>query len=315
MSNGSISPSAIDGIRRYAAHLTTSRALTEAEALDAAAAAGGFQSFADARQQLEARTGSGSRYVAYVSVRWQVPKHIGDMGVIRAAEAEEGGQEILTVPLTAPLDRLLERDHLKLARYLHPFEFAAADHLDSMQFARSQESARRLARGAARTLTFVDATELRPARPTRRVSRLAIPGHDHSSVWYHLPTKIHVMADEPYAAPLKKRLAERAAWSAATGWDVRRTAWTGIYNPGFCELYLVAERSDAFDVDKAIAALDALPHRFVEENWEGRSVPQSPRFLSPVAMTEVAKPQPPARPKRAPTPTVIRGARPARRRS
>ncbi len=300
MSTDPIRPSTIDGIKRYAKTLKTDRGVIHAKALDLAAIAGGFQNFAHARGQLERASPAAPEHLAYISVSWRV------------RETKERGQEILAVRLKTPLSELVKPAHLTSARHLGAFKFAAADHLDHQNVASSQSDARGRACAAARTIAFMEATGLRPsagrsrAYPRGDLSN-AMPNRDHYSEWFHPQTKAYVFVDEPYLRAVEDKGGERAAWAERHGWVIGRPDWLGMYNPdGGCELYLAADKTKGFDVDAAVAALNALPAPFVEDDWDGRSEPMFPPFFSPAAEAAAAVPHPPTKPRgpRLPNATV-----------
>ncbi|CAN5512144.1 hypothetical protein BH10PSE6_BH10PSE6_09090 [soil metagenome] len=294
MSNGPICPSTLVGIKRYAKTIKSAHGLTHARALDAAAVAGGYQNFTQARRQLRDPAGPAPpAHLAYISVMW------------RERETKGSGQEILSVSLRSPLNDLVKPHHLKAARHFGAFKFAAPDHLAHDIVVSSQSDARRRACAAARTLAFMQATSLRPSKGHSRAypggdSRKAVPGHDHASVWFDLATKAYVYADEPYGPAVKRRIAERQAWADEHDWVIVRSKWAGMYNPeGGCELYLATDKVKGFDLAAAAEALNALPIPFVERDWDGRSEPMFPPFFSPAANIAVAArglaPKPPAK--------------------
>lgn len=297
MSNGPIHPSTIDGIKRYAKTLKISQGLTHAKALDAAATAGGFQNYIHARRKLEGAVASSSAHLAYISVSWRV------------RETKAMGQETLAVRLKAPLNELVKRHHLKVARHFRGLRFAAADHLSQDLTGSSQSEARRLACAAGRTLTFIETTGLRPSAGRRRAYprgdfRNALPGHDHSSEWFDPATKAYVFVDEPYIRAVEGIAPERLAWADKHGWRIVRPAWAGMYNPdGGCELYLAADKTKGFDLDAAISALNSLTQPFVEADWNGRSEAIMPPFVSPAA-TPAPRSKPKPRAKSGPMATV-----------
>lgn len=298
MSNQPIRPSTLDGIKRYAKTLKTLHCLTHAEALDAAASAGGFQNFAHARNVLAANAGAPPGHLAYISVMW------------RERETKANGQEVLTVRLAVPLAVLVKPAHLKAARGFGAFKMATEDHLAHDLVASSRSDARRRACAAARTLEFMQATGLRPssggsrAYPRGSYSN-AMPGHDHSSSWFDPVSRAYVYVDEPYQRAVDDRADERQAWADRHGWIIARSAWAGMYNPdGGCELYMAADKAKGFDIAKAISALDSLPAPFFEKAWDGRSEPMFPPFFSPAATQATSPTEPRPRARRGPNATV-----------
>lgn len=285
MSTGPIRPSTLDGIKRYAKTLKADQGLQHAEALDAAAVAGGFNNYTHARRQL----GDGAKpppgFLAYITVSWRV------------RETKEKGQETLAVSLATPLDQLVKPPYLKSARHFGAFRFGAPDHLTHDLLASSQSDARRRVCAAARTLAFMEATGLRPsagrsrAYPRGSISN-AVPGKDHYSEWFDPAAKAYVFVDEPYSRAAEHVSQERLAWARKHGWEMVRTRWAGMYNPdGGCELYLAADKAKGYSLAPILAILDALPPPMIEANWNGESTPAFPPFISPASLTRAAAPK------------------------
>jgi hypothetical protein len=287
-------------MKRYSKTLNASQGLPHAKALDADALAGGYQNYAHARRQLDNVPASTPAHLAFISVMW------------RERQAKANGQEILTVRLNRPLTELVKPNHLKVARHFGAFRFAAADHLAHDLVASSQSDARRRACAAWRSLTFMEATGLRPSAGRSRAYPRgdfmnAVPGHDHASEWFDPATKAYVYVDEPYLRAVEGRQKEREAWADEHGWAIVRSDWLGMYNPdGGCELYLAADKAKGFDLVATAKTLNALPPPFVEADWDGRSAPMVPPFFSPAAEAVAAcpRPEPKARGKRGPNATV-----------
>jgi hypothetical protein len=227
-------------------------------------------------------------------------------------ETKESGQEILTVRLASPLNALVKPGHLKALRFFGAFKLCAEDHLTCDHVASSQSRARRDACEAARALTFMEATGLRPSAGRSRCYPRgdftnAVPGHDHHSEWFDPTTKAYVYVDEPYKRAIEGISEERQAWALQHGWVIGHPTWLGMYSPdGGCELYLAADAAKGFDMDRAVAALNALPAPFAEADWDGHTEPVSPVFQSPASELAAArpKPEPKSRAKRGPNPTV-----------
>jgi hypothetical protein len=284
MSNGPIRPSTLDGIKRFAKTLKASQGLKHVDALDAAAVAAGFQNYAHARRHLSGATRAVSGHLAYITVNWRLRK------------TRESGQETLPIRLATPLDQLVKPAHLK--RGLAGFRFGAADHLTHDYLADSQSEARRWACAAARTLAFMEATGLRPSAGRSRAYprgdfQNAVPGMDHSSVWYDPVTRAHVLADEPYHRAVKDIYEDRLAWARRHGWEIVKPSWRGMYYPdGGSVLYLAADKAKGCSLVPIVTALDALPPPMVEADWNGVSAPPSPLFVSPAARAKADTPRP-----------------------
>lgn len=282
MSNDSIRPSSLDGIKRLATSLKRERGIAHLQALDDAAREGGFQNFRHARGVLLARGASAAKpagHVTYITVYW------------KDREAGSDGRETLAVRLSVPWGELITSAQLPRHRAFVRFRGSAPDHLERDAMAQTQSHARRLACAAARTLQFMDATKLRPSRSHSRAfpggrSVNVVPKSDHYSVWYDRATKRYLFVDEPYELAVADHAGERAQWAARHGQDMVRPNWPGMYNPdGGTRLYLVADAKLGVPLAPIAAALDALPTPIVEATWNGESAPMVPLFVSPGAPT------------------------------
>ncbi len=300
MSKGSLHPSTIEGIKSLAKEIKSAEGLKHFEALNRASEAAGFPNFTAAQRKLGVPTTARLPHVAYLSSFW------------RDREADTRGQEVLAVELSMPLAALLTPAQLKHARYLARSVVAASDHLAAENRADSQSAARRWVCGAARTLQFADASGLRPSGARKRgyprgLFQNAMPGHDHSSVWYDPKARVHVLVDEPYAARRDGISEERKAWAARHGWEVARPTWPGMYNPdGGCCMFLAADSAKGYSLAPILEALDALPRPPNEAEWSGRSLPVPPAFVSPAAKAKQeadVAPKPPR--KRGPATSVV----------
>lgn len=295
MSARIIRPSTLIGVKRYAKSIKISQGMMHAEALNAAAVAGGFQNYTHALRSLDGAVGPTPGHLAYISVPWRI------------RETKETGQEVLTIHLKQPLDSLVKPAHLKAARHFGAFKFAAPDHLCQERTSSSRSEARRSACAVARTVVFMEATGLRPSsghsRAYPRGSFInAVPGNDHSSEWYDPTTKAYVFVDEPYSRALSGIAPDRLAWSEKYGWSIGLASWAGMYNPdGGCEMYLASDKTKGFNLKAALTALNALPPPVAEANWDGQSQTPFSTFESPAAEAKVL-PNRPA--KRGPTATV-----------
>ncbi len=299
MSNAPIRPTTLEGVKRYAKTLKAAGDLPHAKALDAAAVAAGYQNFVHARRALDdPEPTARPAHRVYISVPW------------RDQKGTASGQEILAITLTASLSALVKPHHLKAARHLGVFRIAAADHLTCEAVGNGQSNARRMACAAARTLTFIEATGLRPSAGGRRAypgGRYgnAMPGHDHSSEWFDPATKAYVFVDEPYDRAVEDIAPDRQAWADKHGWRIKRPMWKGMYNPdGGCELYLACDPAKGFDLGAATAALNALPPAFVEAAWDGQTAAMTPPFVSPGAHAAAGGKAEPPKPKPAPKATI-----------
>ncbi len=264
MSLESVRPTTISGIKRLASQLGKRDGIRHTAALETAARQAGFPSYHQARSQLAVAPAVRPTNEAFISICW----------IERRGGA---GQELLVVPLGKKLSELVTPRQLYTSRYFHGLKLVADDHLGRGARAKSQDEARTWACEAARLLTFLDVTGLKPSRSRTRIypqgkSANAVPRRDHYSRWYHRDTGAHVLVDEPYDTIGSSLEAERKAWAARHGWQVGRSSWAGMYRPGETLLYLAADGAKGFDLATMIAALDRLPPAMVPERWNGRSL-------------------------------------------
>jgi hypothetical protein len=282
MSNDSIRPSSLDGIKRLAKSLKRERGIPHLQALDEAARKGNFQNFRHARGVLLARgtpAAAPAGHLTYVTVYWKDRKAGGD------------GRETLPVRLSVPWGELITPAQLPHHRAFVRFRGSAPDHLERDAMAETQSHARGLACAAARTLQFMDATKLRPSRSHSRAfpggrSVNAVPERDHYSIWYDRATKRYLFVDEPYEKAVAAHAGERAAWAARHSQVIVQPNWPGMYNPdGGTRLYLISDAEQGVPLPPIATALDALPTPVVEASWNGESAPILPLFFSPGAPT------------------------------
>lgn len=284
MSNKSIQPSTLEGIKRLAKAIKAEQSIQHMHALDLASQAAGFQNFRNASNVLKSGT-TPSRYNIFLTACWK--------------EGDFKGREMLTIELSSPWGDLITSTQLQNHRAFINFYDDGPDHLSRYKFLDSQSEARRKVCAAARVLQFMDATKLRPSSGYSRAypkgdTSKAIPGEDHSSVWYDRNTKRYLLVDEPYEAAVERLAAEREAWSKQHDFAVVRPKWKGMYAPDIgSRLCLISNAKKGIPLQPIIAALNKLPLPIVEEMWKGESVPFEPFFISPGkrAQEEAANPQ------------------------
>ena len=216
-------------------------------------------------------------------------------------KTKTSGRETLTIALSAQWGELITPAQLKNHSALSGFRSEGPDHLARQYLQRSQSQARRAVCAAARILQFIDTTKLRPSSSYSRAypggrSSNAIPGHDHSSVWYDRVTKRYLFVDEPYELAAISDAAKRSSWAQQHGYAIAKPEWPGMYNPdGGTRLYLIADAAKGIPLAPVVEALNKLPAPIVEETWNGESAPTLPYFVSLGAIeqanAEKAKPK------------------------
>jgi hypothetical protein len=260
MSDNTVRPSTIDGIKSLAKTIKREQGIKHAEALDRAAVAAGFANFAHANRAIADRP----RHGLWITARW----------FDRATRAR--GQETLRIALGATYAELLTPSQAWSDRYLRNVRAEAPDHLVLASISEDAELARRRVCEVARTMQFVEATGLKPSDsrrtyPSGRIDH-RVPGQDHSAVWWDPVNRRHVRTDEPYVdhdAPID---AERLAWADRHGWEIVKPRWGGIYWPDHgCSMFLMADRTKGPSLEGLATALDKLPRPVTATRWNGTS--------------------------------------------
>lgn len=275
MSNNTVRPSSIEGIKRLAKSIKRERGITHTLSLDEAARQGAFQNFRHAQNVLSGR-GSTPRarhgQTVYITSYW------------RDRDGRSRGRETLKLVLSRPWAELVSRAELRHHRALRDFRGDAIDHLERQQDVTSQDSARDQVCAAARALVFMDATGVRPTNQRHEAmigSGVQLPGLDHWSVWKETSTEKLLVVDEPYAAAIRGLESQREAWAARHGLHLRRSAWGGLYSPGNAVMELISDSVDGVSLDSIVVALESLPDPLVSSAWPGESAPYAPVFVTP----------------------------------
>jgi hypothetical protein len=277
----SVKPTTLVGIKRYAKQIKKADGLSHQAALDRAAQAADFQNFRHAQRKLPVGDGRKERVKPHTAHRLYLTAYWRD----RASGVR--GRETLSVDLSVDWMQLIKPSKFANDRTLGGFRVVAPDHFESSSHADSQSSARRRICAAVRTLHFIEATGLQPAKGYGRVftggvSVSGVPGRDHASVWYQPATKRYVFVNEPYEAAARSRAAEREAWAKENGIEVARPGWAGMYNPdGGSQLYLFSQAGRGVSLADVVAKLNQLPPPMVEAGWNGTSAAAQPIFVSP----------------------------------
>lgn len=279
MSNETIRPSSMEGIKRLAKSIKREQGIGHQHALDKAARRGGFQNFRHADNVLRAQGSPTKRppagHPVLITMYW------------KDRQTDVRGRETLTIRLSVPWADLIAPAQFQNHRAFVNFRVEGPDHLARSALTSSQSQARRLACATARALQFMDATRLRPSKSYRKAypggsSTNAMPGHDHHSVWYDSESKRYLFADEPYEKAEESKTAERVEWARRHGYVIVKPEWPGMYAPdGGSRLYLIADAKKGIPLEPIVTALNRLPAPITEKTWNGESAPMLPYFLSP----------------------------------
>ena len=260
MSEKSVRPSTIDGIKSLAKSLKRDNGIKHSEALDCAARAAGFSNFIHANREL----GDRPRHFLWITARWF--DHA----------TKERGQETLKVAFDRPYAELVSPSQARNDRYLGNVRAEAPDHLVILSMSESIELARRHVCEVARTLQFIDITGLKPSDANRAYPKgrfdNRVPNQDHASVWWDPVHRRHVLADEPYVRADDPISEERIAWAQRHGWEIVKPAWGSIYwTDGGCWLFLMTDRAKGPSLKPLVDALEKGPKPVAAKRWSGFS--------------------------------------------
>ena len=274
MLTNNIRPSSIDGIKRLATQIKRNQGIPHAKALDSAAQAASYGNYEHARRSLSNQDGSvASEHQLFITIYWMESRPF------------RAGRETLRVDLSKPLLELCSKSELKLARGLWG-RLVAPDHIVHDTVAQSQEFARGVICKAARTLQFMEATELRPSDDNKSAYPHGdyankLPGSDHSTDWYDPKTGQFILIDEPYSPAVVSD--ERSAWAQQHGWHLQASKWPGIYYPNSCSFFVATDASTGYDFEELMKKIDDIPAPLTSEEWNGTSVLGHNVFASPKA--------------------------------
>lgn len=294
MSNKSIQPTTIEGIKRLAKSIKVERTIKYTLALDIASQAAGFQNFPHATRVLS----SASLHLChniFLTASWK--------------KDDFRGRETLTLKLSSPLEDLITSAQLRNHHAFENFYDDAPDHLVRYKFLNNQSEARERVCAAARVLQFMDATKLRPSTGysrayPKRDTQKRIPGEDHSSVWYDTDTKRYLLVDEPYRQTVERLTKEREEWANQYGFQVVKPKWAGMYAPDVdSRLYLIADKDKGIPLQPIVNALNKLPSPIIETDWNEESAPLIPFFESPGAIAKAATKDKPKNPRKKSSPS------------
>lgn len=272
-----VHPSSLTGIKRLAKQLKKADGLPHHEALDKASQIASFENYAHARASLnQGAIQIQGEHQLFLTAYWTDHK------------AFSIGRETYEVWISKPLTDICSKSEMGLARALAWFRSAAEDHLVADHLFESQHRAQSEICKAVRTLRFMEATGLRPARSSEerypeggRDNQL--PGCDHVTDWIDRETKQFVIIDEPYMKPVVTD--ERREWAERNGWHLRASAWPGMYYPHHCSLFVATDASHGYDFEALVSKIDSLPDPVTEDSWDGFSVRSHEVFVSPKAKT------------------------------
>ncbi|MEO7690925.1 MAG: DUF5623 domain-containing protein [Sphingomonas sp.] len=277
MSDKSVRPSTIDGIKSLATVIKREQSVTHAQALNLAARVAGYDNYSAARRALAGK----ARHRLWITVRWNNRK------------AKERGRETLQVTLAVPYGELVTPAQASNDRYLGNLRLDASDHVVSLSISEDQELARRRVCEIARTLQFLEGTDLKPSNARRAYPKgdfdNRVPDQDHASVWWDPVHRRHVLADEPYVRREDPISGRRQAWAERHGWEIVKPAWGGLYWPdGGCHLFLMTDLSKGPTLRPMVSALESGPPPIIASQWAGVSIGFNDPIVTPGARAAAA---------------------------
>lgn len=291
MDTASIRPSTVDGIKQLAKKIGRERNITHTEALEAASRQAGYENFVHAKRQLIGPDGPRG-FPVYLSVHWRAPREREGK---RTHDGPVAGREILRLDLARPLPAIVAKHRVSHGRGLHGFRMEYEDHLEHLTNAQGVEKAREVLLTAARSLRFMEATNLQPVSSQRYRDILRpiekMPGRDHYSQWFDPNTERCIFLDEPYAEALKTLEADRRRWADRHGMHMVEPEWEGIYYPRAClprlvgpDLLELKRVADALAKTQPVTEPETWPHEtgvcgddFVSPKRQADSKPRRPR--------------------------------------
>lgn len=256
-----IQPQSVDGLKRLAKRIKKDAGIPHATALDVAAQQAGFQNFVHFRNQVENGNNVDEVEVLLTS-RWRNPRSRGDFGTLEAR-----------ILLSRPIPNIVTGYGIEICPRLGSYKLRDGLTLADQRLNPDKTIALRYLGQAARTLQFIDATGLKPARARRSENilypsshrREELPKADHASFWREPRTDRILCMNEPYWSP-DQPITEQQAWANRNGFGIQRLDWGSLYwlNGGtICDL--IAHRETGADIDSVVNELRKAPCPFDED--------------------------------------------------
>ncbi|UWQ58060.1 hypothetical protein K3722_16470 [Leisingera caerulea] len=275
MDMSSIQPRTESSLKRLARHIRREKGIKLTDALNAAAQQAGYQNYQHFKNQAGAKVYD---VEVEISASW------------RALRPEtEFGRVTGRVRLSRPVNELVTPYGFAASRRLNWFKVIDGRTLVADCRIEQRATALNFVGQAARTLQFIDATGLKPARPRakedivydRGARHERMPRGDHAIYWKEPDTGRIFCMNEPYA-DASQLIPEQVDWAVRNGYEIRRLEWGSLYwlNGGtVCDL--ISHKETGADIEKVITAMKAAPRAFDEEKDDveetsGRHTPRIP---------------------------------------
>ena len=275
MDISSIQPRTESSLKRLARHISREKGIKFTDALNAAAQQAGYQNYQNFKNQAGAKVYD---VEVEISASWRAPRPETEFGRVTAR-----------VRLSKPVNDLLTPYGFRISRRLNWARMIDGRTLMSDSRIEQRDHALHLVGQAARTLQFIDATGLKPAKPRgkedivyeRGQRHELLPRGDHAIYWKEPVTNRILCMNEPYA-DASQLIPEQVDWADRNGYRIRRLEWGSLYwlNGGtVCDL--ISHKEDGVDIERVINAMKCAPRAFDEEKDDfeetsGRHAPRIP---------------------------------------
>lgn len=201
-------------------------------------------------------------------------------------ETQESGFESISYPLPWSAAEIVQFKLKSIRASAFSRGPDSANELRSNAVASNQYMARYWLDQALRELMFMEATGLVPRPHTVRAyphkrqqwqgntfyEAIAIPGHDHSTLWQDPETKRYLIVDEPYVDVVPIREGDRATWCEQHGFRQMRSSWNGTYRAPISAMFMFTSSSKGVDLDAIETKLQGLPDDFSADDWKGKTL-------------------------------------------
>lgn len=275
-------PTTVGGIKSLAKHLKRQGDIPYLKALDDAARVAGYHNYQNANRQLETST---QLVENFITAHWNDPQ--------RKPGEKRAGRMTLKIELPGLMGELFSKGEIAALPRSGRTRLVTLDQVVMDNSVHSKDRAKDVLYMAARHLYFMLATGLRPPIGKNRIPRRYkslpdIPEKDHSYGWMHPDSGTYVITDEPYQARMEfnDHQVERDRWSETHAWDIKLTAWSGLWNPGMTELYVASERASKLDLDALVNIINTMPENMNEASWEISEGSWGDVFKSPLVVTQ-----------------------------
>lgn len=256
MSNETICPTTIGGIKRLANEIEVRDGVKHMRALDLAARQANFENFTNAKRRLELHERK-QLFPVTLFERWFDRK------------LNYGGEESLTIHLSQPILELVKPHHI--CGRLGGLQIEGENQFKGRGYpSDNQSQAQWFVCRRARTLQFMEVTGFKPTQSRRSYPKGRYhnrpPSADHDCSWYHPESKRYVLTDEPYPKFSVEASEDRNDWARRHNFCIFQSIWSGMHNT-ITELYLITKSRDETWLEEIVHKLEKSMPPISEENW------------------------------------------------